>query len=450
MNIINKIFFLFISIFQLFKINNSSELSEIGEHLLLKLRTKRKDEVKGLSEEDYMKENMYNEFYSKFNIGIPPQRLTFYYELNFNESSISEEFYAKDRSSTYKLIDENNTKGYISQESFEVDQDIVLQNFTFLLNGKSGNIKNENNLGININKKSNLSFLNQLKQNNLIEKRIFSFLFGDSIISEARSFDGKVLFGILPHDIYPSFDEKDLKWTPNKENKNWNLKFDIIKYENKEIKDNIVNLDLGLNLIIGPESFRKILLEEFFKKNLESKNCKENYFFNIKDEQFYIFYSCNVETEFIEIPKLRFYHKDFNETFELSFENLFNKYKNRFIFNIIFKKKPQNEWTFGKLFLTNYPLVFDLEQERIGYYKTFPHKDRPILAFFAIGLFLIVLLIGNLYGYFKRPINSDINEKEIIYPIRKEYEKNIPSNKSEKNIEKEKNNELKNKKQKQN
>ncbi len=134
MNIINKIFFLFISIFQLFKINNSSELSEIGEHLLLKLRTKRKDEVKGLSEEDYMKENMYNEFYSKFNIGIPPQRLTFYYELNFNESSISEEFYAKDRSSTYKLIDENNTKGYISQESFEVDQDIVLQNFTFLLN----------------------------------------------------------------------------------------------------------------------------------------------------------------------------------------------------------------------------------------------------------------------------------------------------------------------------
>ena len=457
MKVINKIFFLFIFILQFLKTIKSSELSEIGSHLILKLRKNKKNEIKGLQDENYVKEIMYNEFYSKFNIGIPLQRLIFYYELNSYESSISEYYYDKISSTTYKLINEsenlteNNRKGFLSQESFEIDQDIILQNFTFFLKEKSENFQNVNKFGLNkMNKKeSNLSFLNQLKKNNFIDKNIFSFLFEDSIITESRSFDAQILIGVMPHDINPTYEERDLKWALNDKNKNWYLNFDKINYKNIEIKDKIVNLDLDLNLIIGPESFRKILLEEFFKKNLEDNHCKESYFFNIKDEQFYIFYSCNSETQFIEIPKIYFYHKEFNETFELSFENLFNKYKNRFFFKIIFKKNPQNFWTFGQMFLSNYRLVFDLELERIGYYKTYPHKDRPILAFLSIGLFLLIVLIGYLYVLFNNPINNEVNEKEIIYPIRKEYEENTTSN-YEKNTEKQKNKEVSNKKEKQN
>ena len=449
---IKKIFSLYkiLLILVLFISIKNSELSEIGKHLIFNLKIETKKDNKLLSEENYMSEIMYKHLYSKFNIGIPFQRLKFFYETNCYNSSIIEEDYNKQRSTTYHLIENNNNnKSTLSQEVFEIDKD-KLFNFSFILQEKKSENKNVLGLNLNINNNhDNLSFLSQLKKNNYIDQKMFTFLFGDNIIMENRGFDGQILIGCLPHDINPIFDEKDLKWISTNNKRKWNINFDIVKYNNDDLNDKNVDLDLSLNLIIGPETFRQKLLNSFFKLHIDNKKCKENVFFNLKDEQFYIYYSCDNDAEFIEIPFLSFYHKDLNETFKISFDSLFVKFRHRYYFNIIFKKNPQNNWVFGQLFFNNYRFVFDLEQERIGYYKTYPIKDHPMIAVFSFVLIIIISGIGYLYGYINRQENEYLKNKQIIYPLRKEYSDISQNNKEENNINNNKSNIIE-KKEKQN
>ena len=434
----------------------SSELSEIGAHLILNLK-EANNEKESLSESNYMWERMYHTYYSKFNIGKPIQRLKFFYETNIYGIIVTEDEYDKVRSTTYKLIDQrfknllykdnsfiiNDSSGYLSEEKFGINQNIIIDNFTFLLKGKntSENEKNVNIIGLSLNKNKSqddsLSFLGQLKQKNYIDKKIYSFLFEDDMIRGKRGIDCQILIGCLPHEINAEFEEKDLKWISLDEKnylkRNWHLKFDIVKYNNDELKEKTADFDFNLNLIIGPESFRQKLLIEFFKDKIENKKCFENYFYNLKDEQFYIFYSCSMEAEFIEIPNLSFYNKELNETFNLSFADLFTTYRHRFYFNIIFNKTPQDNWVFGHLFFKSYRFVFDLEKERIGYYKIYQNEERPMIIIFFIFIVLISIFFAYLFYKNKYENYNIIYQNEISYPIRKEYADDINNNQKDKN-----------------
>lgn len=403
-----------------------SELSEISEHLIFNLNKEDKN-TSLYSEDNYIEKIMYKHLYSKFKIGIPFQGLKFYYETNQYYSSITEDDYDKTHSSTYKLID-NNTKYNFSQDLFDINKKLKLKNFTFVLKGKSvsDQFKNMNIIGLNKennenNNNENYSFLNQLKKSGYINEKIYSFLFGDYMLGEYKGFEGQIMIGCLPHEINPLYDENDLKWISVKNKKQWNIDFDTVKYNNDELTDISVDLDLSLYVIVGPESFRKKILKDFFKKQIENNKCKENYFYNLKDKQFYIFYFCNMDAEFIEIPILTFYNKEFNETFTISFDKLFTKYNYKFYFNIVFKKNPENRWIFGQFFFKLYRFVFDLERERIGYYKTYLHKDHPIIAIFCFALILIIFGIAYLYSVINKRGNEFLNNKQIFYPVRQEY-----------------------------
>ena len=432
-----------------FLLIKSSELSEIGKHLTFNLKEEKKD-IQYLSESDYMKERMYHKFYSKINVGIPVQNLKFFFETNIYEIIISEDEYDKIRSSSYKL-----KNGNLSQDKFEFAEDIVIDNFTFFLKNKSKseNEKNINIIGLSLSNNKfdsdSLSFLNQLKQNNYIDKKIFSFIFDDYIIREKRGICGQLLIGCMPHEVINIYEEKDLKWISASEDNNnniaprkWHINFDTVKYNNDELDDKLAVFDLSLNLIIGPESFRKKLVEEFFKTQIEKNICKEEYFYNLEDEQFYLFYSCSMNAEFIEIPNLSFYNKELNEMFNISFYGLFVNYRHRFYFNIIFNKKPQDNWVFGQLFFKSYRFVFDLERERIGYYKTYEKKEHPMVAIFILIIVLLIILFSYLFYINKKDSENLFVQKQMNYPIRNEY---IEDN----NNKKENNNKI-NEKEKQN
>ena len=437
----NKFFILFFQLFLSIVIINTSELSEIDAHIILNLKEEKK-EINGLSETDYVKETMYNNYYSKFNIGIPAQRLKFYYEINEYEISLIEGEYEQIRSTTYKLLDDKKYPNeFLSQEKFEICQEIFLDNFTFLLKKKNlTKEKNDTNiLGLSLkkNKESNssLSFLYQLKQSKYIEKQIYTFLFEDDMINARRGIDAQILIGCLPHEVNPEFEEKDLKWislsnNKNEINKGWHINFDTVKYNNDELENKRAYFDLTLNSIIGPENFRQKLLQVFFKNQLEKKTCKENYIYNLKDEKFYIYYSCSMEAEFIDIPNLSFYNQKLNEFFNLSFSGLFTKYHQRFYFNIIFSKIPQNDWVFGQLFFKSYRFVFNVEEEKIGYYKTIQSKERPFIVIIALAAIFMSFGISYIYYTNKYDNNGNNNYmyQNIGYPIRSEYNDNKNDN----------------------
>jgi hypothetical protein len=108
----NNFFILFFLLILSIVIINTSELSEIDAHIILNLKEEKK-QINGLSETDYIKETMYNNYYSKFNIGIPAQRLKFYYEINEYEITLIEGEYEQIRSTTYKLLDDKKSPNEI-------------------------------------------------------------------------------------------------------------------------------------------------------------------------------------------------------------------------------------------------------------------------------------------------------------------------------------------------
>ena len=107
--------------------------------------------------------------------------------------------------------------------------------------------------------------------------------------------------------------------------------------------------------------------------------------------------------------ELSFYSKALNETFEISFYDLFTKYQSKIYFTIIFRKKVQNFWVFGQMFFNNYKFVFDTEEERIGYYKIKPQENHPFIAIACIVIALIIFFILYLNG------NKFIIGKENVY-----------------------------------
>ena len=434
---------------------NSFGIKDADKHLLIYFFQEKTKTLNDLSEENYMKELMYREIYSMYNIGIPNQNLKIYYDMNNYESYIYEDYYYKTRSTTYKLIDEkyknisnNNNKfeindpnGYLSQEILELSKNYKIENFTFLLKPKTNNkeIKSVNAFGLSYKKDDKNNLLYKLKEKKYIHSRVFSFLFGDDSLTESKVYDGQILFGCFPHDISIYFDETELYYTSLKDsgNKNWHIQFDTVKYNEDELKDKIAELDINLNIIIGPEKFRKKLLNTLFRDFVDNKKCKEGVFKSDKDGEKYLFYSFDNDIQFKEIPNLSFESKDLNETFNISFSKLFIRYKERYYFNVVFKKKPDNKWVFGQIFFNMYRFVFDLEEGQIGYYKSYSSSNHPLIVLLCFFVFAIIFILGYWRGKVVKSNEANI-VKQAAIPVRKEYA-NVPTNDSEENKNKKEN-----------
>ena len=258
--------------------------------------------------------------------------------------------------------------------------------------------KNISYLGLSLinNNKNKISFINQLKENKIIEKRIFSVLFKENSITDDSIWDGQILFGLYPHDMTSRYEEKDLNWISiNKLGLNaWSIKFDSIKYHKEETSFNVkeVEFDIGLNLLIGPEEYKIKIYENFFKRQIENKICKEEIFFNKKDNQFYLTYSCDMDLEVNDFPSLSFYSKELNYSLILDYPQLLTIFQKKVYFKVVFKRKAENKkWILGRGFMEIYPLVFDVDNKRIGFYKTeLGGQHFFVFIIFLIGIFIIL------------------------------------------------------------
>ena len=297
--------------------------------------------------------------------------------------------------------------------------------------------KNISYLGLSLinNNKNKNSFINQLKENKIIEKRIFSVLFKENSITADSIWDGQILFGLYPHDMTSRYEEKDLNWISiNKLGLNaWSIKFDSIKYHKEETSFNVkeVEFDIGLNLLIGPEEYKIKIYENFFKRQIENKICKEEIFFNKKDNQFYLTYSCDMDLEVNDFPSLSFYSKELNYSLILDYPQLLTIFQKKVYFKVVFKRKAENKkWILGRGFMEIYPLVFDVDNKRIGFYKTeLGGQHFFVFIIFLVGIFII---LGVTFHRGRQLIKEEKEAKEKEKSGEKENKENIK--KEENNI----------------
>ena len=121
---------------------------------------------------------------------------------------------------------------------------------------------------------------------------------------------------------------------------------------------------------------------------------------------------------------LKFFHKEFNFTFILNYNDLFKEVNGKYYFLMYFKKEGTFTFQLGKPFLKKYLMIFNQDKRTIGFYKSIENNNNSffiwILIFFA---FLIILLLGGyilIYkpGKFRKKRINEI-EEEYEYTVQK-------------------------------
>lgn len=387
---------------------------------------------------------LFNNIYSSITIGQYPKLIYIFLTFNDTNINITSSKYL-DAISFNKDLYKNDT--IIQKDKIQFPKMDNLLDLNFNLNINENDLKEEKEqisyLGLKYTNIKN-SFINQLKDNNMIINRVFSVLYKENSIRDDPQFEGQILFGLLPHDVTTRYKKEDLFWTPiidknkNEKDLKWEIKFDSIFYNNEKNSIDIkeAEFDLNFNLIIGPEEFRQKILNNYFEKFIKEKLCKEEIVYNKINKEFYIAYSCKHHYDIEDFPTLSFYSKDLNGSYTLDYNQLLCVFKERVFLRVIFKKNEDNKkWILGRAFMEIFPIVFDADNKRIGFYKIKISENHPLLLFF---FFIFSISIFGIFFYRGLQIEKveklelAKNKKDDDY--KKENKKNDKNNTSQKEI----------------
>ena len=411
-----------------------------------------------------MRNIQYNKIYINSKIGSSDKSIKLYIRFNEYITYITDNYYKKEESNSYEFTrkkeggnaeyipnefhtDDLNT-GYESKDKLILDENI-LKDFNFILVDK---LKREKEfyypiIGLNLVKENNIrpalyktNFLEQLKSNNFIDNKIFSILYFNKENKNAQE-KGEIIFGKLPHELNEKekfenykLEENNLYWD-NAEvgeyNLKWKLKFERIKYGNEELSEIsglIAELIIEQNLFTGTWEFKNIIHKKFFEELISKKICKEEKFYNYRENFHYFFYSCDSSLK-SELSKkkykddiLQFKSNSLNEIFTFNLEELFIKVGQTLFFSEIFDEYQMYGWKLGNIFFEKYPLVFSLDNKAIGYYnqnsENMKNKTNNKIIYILIGLVLLlstILFIGfRRYNILKRLIPRKIKANELL------------------------------------
>ena len=152
----------------------------------------------------------------------------------------------------------------------------------------------------------------------------------------------------------------------------------------------------------------------------------------------YTGYSCNKEKFTIEemrkFPEIKFIKNDLEESFVLTYEDLFFNKGDKIYFLVVFHRILKDIWELGKPFLKKYTFAFNFDSKLIWYYKINKNenkndikpdnksffKDNIIFIFIIIILslvlgFLFFLLGRMIYNQKKKVIKAEELDEEIDY-----------------------------------
>ena len=76
---------------------------------------------------------------------------------------------------------------------------------------------------------------------------------------------------------------------------------------------------------------------------------------------------------------------------------------------------------FGRIFFDEYRFVFDLEEGKIGYYKSYSNKNHPFIILFFVVIFGLIYILGYWRGNTMKKNEANLYNNNIPNKIREEY-----------------------------
>ncbi len=417
------IFIFFVFVFNLF----CNILSQIVFDFEKKYKTFNKDNFS-----EYISNN---KLITKITLGTPKQEVPI--EIDFKEHF----FYITDKevngiydckkSSSYLNTSKSNSYDfdnikelYTSFENFYFKnyskKEILSKNdFLLITKTKKKNDEELSKLGLTIIHYLEFykyNFIYILKQNKTINSIKFYFEY-------LKDSKGKLYIGTEPHNIQTNkFSNQDYKtkYLDISDNFNWFFKFNNITFYNISIINyRKIKFDANFYGIFPPTNLKEEIKEKVFNKLIEDKICS----LESNDKYEYSFFVCEKNFEIKKFQSLNFYLKDYNFTFTLTYEDLFIKNDNRYYCLILYEDKTligRMNWVLGEVFLKKYFIVFNQENQMIGFYiKINTSKNLPIswiLVFIFVTISLILaIVVYKLLNQKKRKIRANELEENFEY-----------------------------------
>ena len=276
------------------------------------------------------------------------------------------------------------------------------------------------------------SFLSQLKNANLINKKVFFIKYNDN------DDNGEIFFGAFPHEIKDKYYEDCLEenyiegdnvYTSDIQIV-WSIKGYIYSGE-KLLFNYLSSIDFELNqgFIIGSYSYKKEVLNNFFSEKLTKGECYTQEVYQQK-KAFDGFY-CKKNIDITKFENLRIILDKIKYRIDLTYDDLFTLNGDYLYFNVLFTQDEdefKNDFILGKPVFRKYPIVFNFvrRSEKIGFYNNLSYKKtgqninnvnegngsgkKLTILLIIIGIVIICLLSYIIIRYCRRPRKQKVNE----------------------------------------
>ena len=354
-------------------------------------------------------------------IGTPPQKVNLrleshLYQFFIISSQIKSDIikFNETLSSSFHKLSEKEMgmrvsgmkKGYLIEESLKINNKQI-NNISLMLATEIDNIE-RGALGLRLIKDPEkgfiASFIYQIKSLCNLDNYGFYLNFFDDD-------NGEIIIGTYPHLINKTYNEKNFihKNTGMKDNTlYWIIDFDILRYDNEIIKDALnfkgfIEVEFGL--ISAPYK-----MQFYFKDNyLNISFCKSELISN------YYIYNCDLNYKIENLKNLSFQIKGINYSFNLTYQDLFIKKNNKYVFVIVFTNNEEiKDWVMGEKFLRKYQLIFDLDRKIIGFYTPQNDSSNPFIIKFLLITFILITILLLIYIFFRLKKPRKIRANELL------------------------------------
>ena len=290
----------------------------------------------------------------------------------------------------------------------------------------------------NYNDKVSKNFLLVLKNLDIIDDYIIFIEY------DKRGNEKYLILGGYPDDIFKSKKKYKLENQKtihiklyNRFKPQWGFQCDKILSGEQKIGKLEIALHHNLGVIYGTSDYQEHIEKVFFNYYLNLKICTK------KNDGKYTIYFCDKdkfkEEEMKKFPELKFIKNEIEESFNLTYQDLFFTKGNKIYFLIVFNYLYNEIWEMGKPFLKKFAFVYNFDSELIWYYKaidgdevenenikTYYNKTNYIAIIIVLSIFLgiICFIIGRILYNKKRKNYIKAEELEQNFSYQKKYDNN--------------------------